>query len=62
MSKLELTSEQKIALEFRHKAARDGKEKDWIKAILLRSEGWNLKLIAQALRLPFFKGVWQIRL
>ncbi len=51
MNKLELTSEQKIALEFRHKAARDGKEKDRIKAILLRSEGWNLKLIAQALRL-----------
>jgi hypothetical protein len=26
-------------------------KKDCIKAILLRSEGWNLKLIAQALRL-----------
>lgn len=51
MTKIILTAHQKSALEFRHKRSRDGKERDRIKVILLRSEGWKLEMIAQALRM-----------
>ena len=47
---ISLTSEQKTALESRHASARDGRERDRIKAVLLRSEGWSVSMIAQALR------------
>jgi len=50
MIDISLTPEQKIALEARHKKARDGRERDRIKAVLLRSEGWSIANIAQALR------------
>jgi len=50
MSKINLTTEQKTALELRHKKARDSRESDRIKSVLLRSEGWTIKMISQALR------------
>jgi transposase len=50
MINISLTLEQKIALEARHTKARDGRERDRIKAVLLRSEGWSIANIAQALR------------
>lgn len=51
MENINLTSEDKIALELRHKQSRDAKERDRIKAILLRSENWSVSMIAQALRI-----------
>ena len=51
MQKITLTPKQKLALESRHKKARDARECDRIKAILLSFEGWSVKSIAQALRL-----------
>ena len=51
MNDFKLTAEVKIALELRHKKCRDVKELDRIKAILLRSEGWTIPMIAQALRI-----------
>lgn len=50
MPKITLTSQQKADLELRHKTARDARESDRIKAVLLRSEGWSPAAIAQALR------------
>jgi len=50
MIALSLTDTQKQALEKRHKACRDKRECDRIKAVLLLSEGWNTQQIAQALR------------
>jgi len=50
MSKINLTADQKTALEAQHKCAHDSRKSDRIKAILLRAEGWSLNLIAQALR------------
>jgi len=50
MSKINLTADQKTALEAQHKCAHDSRKSDRIKAILLRAEGWSLSLIAQALR------------
>lgn len=50
MRKITLTQAQKKDLEHRHKKARDSRESDRIKAILLRSEGWTIPMIAQALR------------
>ena len=44
------TFEQKMALEARHTEARDGRQRDRIKAVLLRSEGCPVAKIAQALR------------
>lgn len=49
--KLNLTSEEKQALEIQHKTECDGRIKDRIKAILLYSEGWSVIQIAQALRI-----------
>ena len=46
-----LTAEAKLELESRHKQARDGRERDRIKAVLLSSEGWSTSMIAQALRI-----------
>ena len=50
MIDISLTPEQKAALEARHTKARDGRERDRIKAVLLRSEAWPVAKIAQALR------------
>jgi transposase len=47
---ISLTPEQKTALEARYTKARDGTDRDRIKAVLLRSEGWPVAKIAQALR------------
>ena len=51
MHKITLTIEEKSSLELRHKAARDSRECDRIKAILLRSESWTVININQALRI-----------
>ena len=51
MTNISLTAEQKSVLESRHRRVRDARECDRIKAVLLRSEGWPIKSIAQALRL-----------
>ncbi len=50
MDLISLPPSVKTALEQRHKKARDGHERDRIKAVLLCSEGWSTKLISQALR------------
>ena len=51
MKSLLLIDDEKQILEKLHKQTKDGKERDRIKAILLSSEGWKLKQIAQALRI-----------
>jgi len=51
MKNIKLTTEQKVDLEALHDASRDGRVRDRIKAVLLRSEGWSTSMIAQALRL-----------
>lgn len=51
MIQIKLTEQEKISLELRHSETRDGKERDRIKAVLLRSEGWAVPMISQALRL-----------
>lgn len=51
MYKFYLSPQEKSALENRHANCRDGKERDRIKAILLRAEGWTIPMIAQALRI-----------
>ena len=50
MYELTLTTAEKAHLEHRHRKTRDVHELDRIKAILLRSEGWLIAAIAQALR------------
>lgn len=49
--KINITSELKAALALRHSKVHDGRERDRIKAVLLRSEGWGIVKIAQALRI-----------
>jgi len=51
MKRIYLTPEEKTALEQRHTHCHDRKEGDRIKAVLLRSEGWTVPMISQALRL-----------
>jgi transposase len=51
MKQVNLTPEQKVDLEALHDRSRDGRVRDRIKAVLLRSEGWSTSMIAQALRL-----------
>jgi transposase len=51
MKRLYLTPEEKTDLELRHQNCEHRKEGDRIKAILLRSEGWTVPQISQALRL-----------
>ncbi|MCP4986418.1 MAG: IS630 family transposase, partial [Colwellia sp.] len=41
MKKIELTEEQKEALESRHKKSCGKRESDRIKAVLLRDENWS---------------------
>jgi hypothetical protein len=49
--KIELSPELKAALQLRHRKIHDGHEHDLIKAVLLCSENWGIKQIAQALLL-----------
>jgi len=51
MSEINLTSVEKAELEARHRASKNVGERDRIRAVLLRSEGWRLPEIAQALRI-----------
>lgn len=51
MNKIKLSIALKSALELRHSKVSDGNERDRIKAVLLRSEGWKISMIAQALRI-----------
>lgn len=51
MKRLFLTKEEKGLLELGHQNCIDRKEGDRIKAILLRSEGWTVPKISQALRI-----------
>ena len=48
--KIELTEEEKLDLEDKHRVERDKYVCDRMKAVLLRSEDWSVKRIAQALR------------
>ena len=45
------TPEEKQELEVRHKQEKNRRKADRIKSVLLRSEGWSLSKISQALRL-----------
>lgn len=51
MKRLHLELKEKADLEFRHQNCENRKEGDRIKAVLLRSEGWTVPQISQALRL-----------
>lgn len=51
MKRLYLEPSEKARLEEEHALKENGKERDRIKAILLRSEGWTVPQISQALRL-----------
>lgn len=51
MKRLHLSPEEKAHLESLHASKENGKERDRLKAILLRSEGWTVPMISQALRL-----------
>jgi len=51
MKRLYLSSDQKIELERQHKLCKDVKKCYRINAVLLRSEGWTVPMIAQALRI-----------
>ena len=51
MSKINLTNDQRVNLEYIHSKTRDSKKCDRIKAVLLCSENWSTPMIAQALRL-----------
>jgi transposase len=51
MLRINLSSKEKSSLEKRHKKERDGRVRDRIKAVLLYSEGWQQREIAQALRI-----------
>ena len=48
---ISLTAEQKKDLELHHRYEDDGHVRDRIKAVLLKSEGWTQRQIAQALRI-----------
>jgi transposase len=50
MKKFILSSEEKEQLEYLHKKTKDVRESDRIRAILFRSEGWSISMIALALR------------
>lgn len=50
---IDLTNTEKEQLESQHRKERDRRVADRIKAVLLRSEGWTQKQIAQALRLRY---------
>jgi transposase len=47
----QLTDQKKAELERRHRTERDGRVRDRIKVVLLKSEGWTNEAIAQPLRI-----------
>ena len=47
----QLNTQIKNELDSRHRVERDGRVRDRIKAVLLKSEGWTNEAIAQALRI-----------
>jgi hypothetical protein len=49
MNRFILTEEEKSHLDELYHQTKDGKERDRIKAILLRSEDWTVPMISQAL-------------
>jgi transposase len=49
--KIKLAEQSKKELELRHRVERDGRVRDRIKAVLLKSEGWTNAMIGQALRI-----------
>lgn len=49
--KIIISPEEKQSLELKHSQEKDHRKADRIKCVLLRSEGWSLSQIAQALRL-----------
>ena len=49
--KIVISPEEKQSLELKHSQEKDHRKADRIKCVLLRSEGWSLSKIAQALRL-----------
>ena len=51
MKGLELSTSEKLSLETQHRKSRDCKQRDRLKAVLLRSENWTTPMISQALRL-----------
>ena len=51
MYKINLSEEEKRELEIVHRHTKDADKRDRIKAVLLRTEGWSLPKIAQALRI-----------
>ena len=51
MRQIILTTQEKKSFESQHKTCSDGRQRDRIKVLLLRSEGWSTSMIAQALRL-----------
>ena len=51
MKRIHLSEEEKTDLESLHNSSNDGKQRDQIKAVLLRSEGWTVAMISQALRI-----------
>lgn len=50
---IELSNTEKEQLEIQHKKERDRRVADRIKAVLLNTEGWSQKQIAQALRIRY---------
>jgi len=50
---IELSNTEKEQLEIQHKKERDRRIADRIKAVLLNTEGWSQKQIAQALRIRY---------
>ena len=48
---VKLSTAQKQALETQHRGERNGRVRDRIKAVLLKSEGWTNEAIGQALRI-----------
>lgn len=49
--KVELTTEQKVALESLQRQSRDHHVRDRIRCVLLSSEGWSTAMIAQSQRI-----------
>ncbi len=47
---IQLTTKQKSELEKQHEIEQDGPKSDRMKAVLLRSENWDLDKIGQVLR------------
>lgn len=49
--KVELTTEQKMALEELQRQSRDHHVRDRVRCVLLSSEGWSTAMIAQSQRI-----------